>query len=329
MVYVLLCLFMSFCFSGCTAESAAHVGLHDAPVDKGCEAVHQQHCEHGAFGVAVVIGADDDCHHAYKEAVDVLAGVGAGGGYGVGGHEYGGEGEAPEQKLVDGGKVRRRVDGRCEGVGDPAHEEAAGEYRHHHAPRCHACGKQEDAAKEDAERRGLAEGAWDKAEESLPTVDDAAVDAGELYVGACLGGELSQWRGAAEAVGQGGAVAEGDAGGYIYLVARHLRGVGEEEEGACHKGDVEDVVARASEHLLGEDDGEGHGHGEHPQRYLRRAYQWHKETGDEESFLYLFMFYLREGELYAKADNVGHGHARKDGEEAVEHKIPEGKLCGA
>ena len=156
-----------------------------------------------------------------------------------------------------------------------------------------------------------------------------AVDAGELQGVAGAGGNLSQGRGAGEAVGHGLAIAESRAGSHENLVAAHPGGIGEEEERAGYEGHVDNVVAGAAEHLLGKHDGKSRGHGHHPQRRLDGANHRDEDACHEEALLDFLLAPLREGKFNAEAYEVGDHDARQDGQETVEHELPEGELRGA
>ena len=60
-------------FSVSTAQAAANVGLHYAIVDKWCENIHQQHCQHSTFGITVIVGAYDYGDSTDQESIDILA----------------------------------------------------------------------------------------------------------------------------------------------------------------------------------------------------------------------------------------------------------------
>ena len=65
-------------------------------------------------------------------------------------------------------------------------------------------------------------------------------------------GQFSQRRGTRDGVGAP------KVGGNPYVVPRHPSGIGEEEEGACHQGGIEEIHARSAEDLFADDDGKGH-----------------------------------------------------------------------
>ena len=103
--------------------------------------------------------------------------------------------------------------------------------------------------------------------------------------------------------------------GQPYGVAAHAGGVGEEEEGAGHEGGVEDVHTRTAIDLLGEDDGEGYGEGEHPQRAAHGDNHRDEQTCHEVALLNLFLLPLGYDELNAEAhgvgdDNLGERHSQ-------------------
>ena len=84
-------------------------------------------------------------------------------------------------------------------------------------------------------RTNIRRRAGDKPQKGLPQAHAAAADA--LYRRRRLGldSDLSQRRGAAEAVGHGWSEAERAAGGNPHAVATHARGICEEQEGAGNK----------------------------------------------------------------------------------------------
>ena len=90
----------------------------------------------------------------------------------------------------------------------------------------------------------------------------------------------------------------GDPGlGHPHGGAGHGRRIGEEQEGAGHEGRVPDVHAGAAEHFLDEDDGEGHGKGEHPQGNVHRDDEWDEEAGDEVTLVHFLAADLGGAEL--------------------------------
>ena len=103
------------------AQAPAHVGLDHTVVDERCQGVHEEHREHGAFGVSVVVCADDDGHSAHEEAVDVFPDIGAARGHRIGSHEDGSEGESAEAELVGYAEVGGGIGGSGECIGDERH----------------------------------------------------------------------------------------------------------------------------------------------------------------------------------------------------------------
>ncbi len=116
-----------------------------------------------------------------------------------------------------------------------------------------------------------------------------------------------------------------------YVVSTHLRGIAEEEEGARHKGDIEEIIACAAEYLLGEYHRESHRDGYHPAWSVDRAYHRNQYAGHKESFLDFMSAYLGHDELYAKSHNVCRQylgqHCQKSVEEEAE-KLSRRIACG-
>ncbi len=89
-----------------------------------------------------------------------------------------------------------------------------------------------------------------------------------------------------------------------YLLARHLRGVGEECECTRQERGVEYIHTRTAEDLLAEYDGEGRSQSHDPQRYVDGHNHRDQKTRNEKSLVDLVAARLREAELYGKTDDI-------------------------
>ena len=124
-----------------------------------------------------------------------------------------------------------------------------------------------------------------------------------------------------------GTQAEGIARAYEHLVARHLGGVGKEEERTRYQCDVEDIHTRTAEYLFGKDDGKGRSHGNHPQRGVDRHNHGDEHTRYQEALLDFVVTQLCGGKLDAQTHHIRYHDFGQHGQESEEEDRPERRLC--
>jgi len=107
-----------------------------------------------------------------------------------------------------------------------------------------------------------------------------------------------------------------------HLFTRHLRGVGEEDEGARQQRGVEYVHARTAEDLLAEDHGEGRTQRDHPQRRPHGHHHRDQQARNEEALVDFVAARLREGELDAQTHDVRHDDHRQHLQESEPESLP-------
>ena len=154
------------------------------------------------------------------------------------------------------------------------------------------------------QHRGLAQRAGHEADQRLPPVE--------------IGGHLhrsSEGRG-----GQGGRPADPvgrRVGRDPDRIARQLRRVGEEDEGARHQRGIQHIHAGSAEDLLAHHDAERDAQGHLPERNRRRQDQREQHAGDEKALVQLVLPHHREEQLPETADGKGDDQDRQVIEAAV------------
>ena len=196
---------------------------------------------------------------------------------------------------------------------DDSHQGTTHEYAQHRAPRGDAHPQQEDGTDGNGDDRGLTDRAGDEAE-------DIVADTG---IGIDALGDLSERSGCGEAVRQGVTQSEDRVLCHPYGITRHLRRIGEGEEHTCSNGGIEDIHTRSTEDLLTEDDTEGAGQSQHPQRTSDRDNQRDDDTRYEITLLDLLTLPLGPGKLDAQTNDITDEDLRQYGEEAEAEDLEE------
>lgn len=249
---------------------------------------------------------------------------GCGPGYRVGGHKHGGKGKAAEAYLVDGRKHGTGIDRRREQRRQSAHGQTSDKDREHDPPTGNARPEQDNGTQEYGQHRGLTYRAGNQSEKIVERREGLAHDIVQHEVSTAVCGHLPQRGGSREGIDHpAGSEPEGIGRADKDLIARHLGGVGKEEECPRNESHIEDIHTRTAEDLLGKYHGKGGGDGYHPQRSVDRHNQGYQDTRYEETLLYLVPAPLGHDKLDAETHDIGYDDFGEDGQKAEKEDCPE------
>src|SRR6056297_3093696 len=226
------------------------VGLHHEIVDDRREYVAEQDGQHDPFRIGRVDHPDQRRQHADEDGVDPSPGIGLRGTHRVRGHEHGAEQKAAGDQVPVPGHGEHRIRARIHLIEQQHRHDQADDAADDDAPGSDAGIDQYGGADQAGQRRGLADGALDGADESLPPGETRLGDARH----AVDGGQPERGR-TGEAFRRG-----------PHRVAGHLHRVGEVEERAAGQCRVQEVLAGAAEDLLADHDAEADAQRRLPQR---------------------------------------------------------------
>ena len=220
--------------------------------------------------------------------------------------------------------VQARDVGTAAELCETAYEEGSEDGGEHDPPACDTGPEKDDGAEEYSDDAGLSDRSGNYAYEHVP--ETGAVLGSGIGKGVHAVTDEGERGGACGTVHEGLSLAQGNPG----LGTGHAVRVREEQEGAGEERGVPNVHAGTAEDFLAEDDGEGNGDCEHPERNVDGDDQRDEETGDEVSFVHFLTADLGGGELDGQTYDVGYDEQRKDLEETEPEVGPETRVgsCG-
>ena len=200
------------------------------------------------------------------------------------------------------------TDGRHAQVAEEhGHEGTAEKHGEHGSETADARDEQDDGTQGDGNDAGFADGTGDKTDDH---VRKTVRQVGML-------GSLGQRCGLCVGVGQHIAQAQYGVAGHPYAVAAHHRGIGEEHEGTCGQGHIEDVHAGAAEDFLDENHRKSHGDDDNPQWTVHRQHHGDEDAAHEIAFLDFLALHLCPGKLDAQTHDITHQELGQHGQETI------------